>query len=176
MEIKTLRITGLSTLIITLMLSVSSSVNATQVHPQTENLGALGSSSGTERYSTGLSVTAHEAERNDTGNLLSITWGIENTSDGNVSLTWITDRTYTYTGPYFSGTTVTSGDGATRFHPIMDQKGKCLCSGNTASDFKRNIRPGEQVTYWSLYSVPTDMESLTLEVPGFEPIEDIPIS
>ena len=58
----------------------------------------------------------------------------------------------------------------------MDATGACLCSGNLSFDFKEKIQPGEKVAYWSMYSVPEDVDAITLEIPGFEPIEDIPIS
>ncbi len=77
---------------------------------------------------------------------------------------------------YFSGVTITSHNGTMRHHPIMDENGGCLCSGNLSFDFKEEIHPGEQVAYWSMYSVPEDVDTITLEIPGFEPIEDIPIS
>lgn len=58
----------------------------------------------------------------------------------------------------------------------MDGDGACLCSGISSIDFKDRIHPDEQVAYWSMYSVPEDVDAITLEIPGFEPIEDIPIS
>ena len=76
----------------------------------------------------------------------------------------------------YSGVTITSNDREKRFHPIMDGDNNCLCSGNVSIDFKESIGPGEQVAYWSMYSVPEDVDTITLEIPGFEPIEDIPIS
>lgn len=77
---------------------------------------------------------------------------------------------------YFSGVTAISSDGSNRYHPVMDGENDCLCSGKLSIDFKENIGPGEQVAYWSMYSVPEDVDAITLEIPGFEPIEDIPIS
>ena len=58
----------------------------------------------------------------------------------------------------------------------MDSATECLCSGNTSTEFLAIIDPGEKVAYWSMYSVPEDVDAITLEIPGFEPIEDIPIS
>ncbi|OLT24669.1 hypothetical protein BJF83_06545 [Nocardiopsis sp. CNR-923] len=89
---------------------------------------------------------------------------------------WLRDRSYTYAGQNFAGVTATSPETGTRYHPVMDGEGACLCSGSTSNDLVQILNPGEQVAYWSLFSVPTDLDSVTVEIPNFDPIEDIPIS
>ncbi|MFE3457673.1 hypothetical protein ACFXKD_09005 [Nocardiopsis aegyptia] len=148
---------------------------AASITPNATDLESLGSASGTESHAD-LIANVHNAESNDAGNLLSVTWSIENPTTDPVVVTWLADRTYTYSGPYFSAVTALSSDGSTRFHPIMDGSGECICSGNTSSNFSERVEPGESMAYWSMYSVPNDVESVTVEIPGFEPIEDVPIS
>ncbi|QUX31918.1 hypothetical protein KGD83_23045 [Nocardiopsis akebiae] len=89
---------------------------------------------------------------------------------------WLRDRSYSYTGQNFAGVTMANSDEGTRYHPIMDGNGTCLCSGSISNDLVQNLGSGDEVTYWSLFSVPDDIESVTVEIPNFDPIEDIPIS
>jgi len=169
------RIIFLSLLALTIPFTISSSANAS-LPPMSEDMEPLGDSHSNASISSGLTAEVNEAKRNERGNFISITWSLKNTSDKRVVITWMAGRTYKYEGPYFSGVTIFMPEKETRFHPIMDGIGNCLCSGNNSPDFKERIEPGEKVSYWSLYSIPNEKESLTVEIPGFEPIEDIPIS
>ncbi|WP_241479645.1 hypothetical protein [Nocardiopsis lucentensis] len=166
----------LATLTALLLTNTPGSTGASSTPPLKTNLDSLGSAYGNWPRSNGLNAHVHQANRNESENLLSVVWSIENPASQSVSITWIADRSYTYTGPYFSGVTVVTTDESSRFHPVMDGAGSCVCSGDTAHDFKRQIPPNEQVAYWSLFSVPSDVESVTVEIPGFDPIEDVPIS
>jgi hypothetical protein len=158
------------------IIAISAGLSSASPLPRIENLDSLGNSSGNTGRSANLTAEVNQATRNESGNLLSVVWSIENNSEDRVVVTWIADRSYTYSGPYFSGVTVLSSDGGTRYHPVMDGSGECLCSGNTSSNFKERIEPEEKVAYWSLFSVPKNVETLTIEIPEFDPIEDIPIS
>ncbi|WP_249188517.1 DUF4352 domain-containing protein [Nocardiopsis sp. MG754419] len=172
--LKRLRFALLTALVVTLPISASSSVLAA---PRTDDLETLGTASSNEERSNGFSAEAHLAERGESGSFVSVTWSIENIGNAAAYFNWPSGRSYMYSNlNYFSGVTVTSDDGAARHHPLMDATGNCLCSGNLSFDFKEQINPGEQVAYWSMYSVPEDVDTVTLEIPGFEPIEDIPIS
>lgn len=136
----------------------------------------LGSAEGNESQSQGLTVEANQTKRNERGNLISIDWSVTNETDSDVPLTWLHEQqTYTYNGNFYSGVTIVDPESDTRYHPIMDQAGKCVCAGNTSNRFYNQVTAGGHSAYWSLFSTPSDVETLTLEVPGFEPIEDIPI-
>ncbi|GAB3700369.1 hypothetical protein GCM10028793_26670 [Nocardiopsis oceani] len=126
--------------------------------------------------SAGITAEAHLAERNERGNLVSITWSLENSTDDAVNISWLSGTSYMYDGPFYSGVTAESADGSQRFHPVMDGAGNCVCSGMVSADFKERLQPADKVAYWSMFSVPEDVDEVTLEIPEFEPIEDIPIS
>lgn len=154
---------------------LTSSASAS-ITPDSKEIEALGASHGNDSESSSLIAEVNSAERNESGNLLSVTWSIENTGNDSSVLVWLTDLSYIYKGgAYFSGVTAISSE-SIRYHPIMDGSGECLCAGNTSEDFRQRVSPGEKMTYWSMYSVPEDLESITIEIPGFDPIEDIPIS
>ncbi|GAA3725827.1 hypothetical protein [Salinactinospora qingdaonensis] len=58
----------------------------------------------------------------------------------------------------------------------MDTETHCLCSGDTKPpEFAAVVGPNEEVTYWSMYSIPEDVTEVTVEIPGFEPVEDVPV-
>ena len=157
-------------------LGISSSASASSLPSTPASLEVLGSADGKDAASADLIADVNSVERNEEGNLTSVTWSITNENTNPVVLTWLHDQSYSYSGPYFSGVTAISGDEGKRFHPVMDGSGKCLCSGNTSQNFSERIIAGKTTTYWSLFSIPSSVESLTVEIPGFEPIEDIPIS
>lgn len=144
--------------------------------PKTDHLDSLGTSESNDADSENLSSEVHAAERGESS-MLAVTWSIENNGESRVAFDWPSGTTYMYSNSlYYSGVTATSSSEGMRFHPIMDSNGECLCSGDTSLDFKGQIGPGEKVAYWSMFSVPEDVDSIDLEIPGFEPIEDIPIS
>ncbi|MEU0491737.1 hypothetical protein ABZ249_21085 [Nocardiopsis sp. NPDC006139] len=176
MKNKATRRIGLLSASVGMSLAFSIGVSSASHTPKFEDLESLGESQGVEERSSSLVAEANQAGRNTEGNLLSITWSIKNEGNERVVLTWLAGRSYLYTGGNYAGVTVVDSEGASRYHPIMDNLGSCLCSGSSSSTFKKRIEPGEQVTYWSVYSVPGDVENVTLEIPGFEPIENIPIS
>lgn len=163
-----------ATSITTLILAVG--VSSASPLPRVEDLDTLGSAQGNSNESTNLTAEVHQVERSSEGNLVSVTWSIKNDGNERVVLAWLSDRTYTYSGPNFAGVTTLSEEFTTRYHPIMDSAGSCLCSGKTSNDFSQRVEPGEQVAYWSLFSIPDDVQRLTVEIPNFSPIEEIPIS
>ncbi|WP_231972553.1 hypothetical protein [Nocardiopsis alborubida] len=157
-----------------LVFSVGTSTSAA---PTQNDFEALGTAPGNETSSSSLTAEVNVAEENESGNLLAVTWSIENSGSEPVVLTWLTDLSYTYSGgAYFSGVTAFSPENGTRYHPIMDGEGECLCAGNVSNDFEQRVDSEEKMTYWSMYSVPSDLETISVEIPGFDPIEDIPIS
>ncbi|WP_306369181.1 hypothetical protein [Nocardiopsis sp. CC223A] len=155
---------------------MSVGVSSASPMPSARDLDVLGSSQGNGRQSGNLTAEVNQAENNSQGNLLSVTWSIENTGTERVVLTWLEGKTYTYSGANYAGVTITQSNGGTRYHPVMDGSGECLCSGDNSSTFRERIEPGEKISYWSMFSVPTGVERISVEIPGFDPIEDIPIS
>ncbi len=163
-------------LMLVLPFGTASSVLAAPA-PQTENLDSLGTAESNDSISAGLTAEAHAAERNESGNLLSVAWSVENQGDAQATFNWPHGTTYMYhNANSYSGVTVSSSDEGQRYHPVMDSEGDCLCSGNINVDSKSTIEPGEKVAYWSMYSVPLDVNEIDLEIPGFDAIENIPVS
>lgn len=169
------RCLGFLIVAISIPLTTSAGASTVPTHP-TNDLEVLGTSTGNAEESRNLTAEVHQAERDDSASFLSLTWGIENTGDSQASMLWLRDRSYSYTGQNFAGVTMVNPDEGERYHPIMDGNGTCLCSGSISNDLVQNLGSGDKVTYWSLFSVPDDIDSVTVEIPNFDPIEDIPIS
>lgn len=168
------QIARLGALILIAPFVVATSASASTT-PKGNNLGSLGSASGIEDRSSNLTLEVQKVEKDDTENLLSVTWSVENTGSDGTSLTWLNEGSYQYSGPFFSAVNITASESEKRFHPVMDGTGSCLCSGNTSSSFVRRVDPGDKVSYWSLFSIPSDVESIDLEAPGFEPVEGVTV-
>lgn len=175
MERFSYKIALLSIIIIT-PLSTSASAAAVTANFPTESLESLGHATGNAQHSIDLIAEVNQAERDESNAFLSVIWSIENDGQDRSVLTWLSNSTYIYGGSHFSGITITSPETGHKYYPIMDSEGFCLCSGNTSNNIKNGLNPGDKISYWSTYSVPSDAKTLTVEIPGFDPIEDIPIS
>ena len=159
-----------------IVLSLATKPEAAEITSKVTNLQVLGSTQGNQEETAQLIAEVNLAEMSADKDVLSVTWSIKNTGDTNVVLTWLHQGSYTYTGSFLSGVTASSPETKTKYHPLMDGVGECVCSGNISSDFTRNLSPEEKLTYWSLYPTQKEVETVTIEIPGFDPIEDIPIS
>ncbi|MFI6575068.1 hypothetical protein ACIBFB_04650 [Nocardiopsis sp. NPDC050513] len=163
-------------LAIIVALSTSTGISAAHPTPRTGDLESLGTSQSSAPVSSSLAAEVHQVERDETGSFLSVTWSIENIGNGQEGIAWLRDGAYLYDGQGFSGVSTLDPAEGTRYHPVMDGTGSCLCSGERNNEFIAALNPGEQVAYWSLFSVPADLETVTVEIPNFDPIEDVPIS
>ncbi|WP_444964316.1 hypothetical protein [Nocardiopsis sp. M1B1] len=157
-------------------LLMSTGVSTAAPTSQTGNLETLGTEEGSNALSSNLVAEVHQAQRDEADVFLSVTWSIENTGESQAPLAWLRDGSYTYSGQNFAGVTAMSPEEGTRYRPIMDEEGYCLCSGEESNELIDVLNPGEKIAYWSLFSVPDDIDSVTVEIPNFDPIEDIPIS
>ncbi|HLU98208.1 MAG TPA: hypothetical protein VKZ89_15330, partial [Thermobifida alba] len=96
-----------------------------------------------------------------------------------IGLGELQNRTYDYFG-------VTEGSGLVlidetkglRFHPYIDSDEDCVCAGadHAPNVFDLITEPGTQNTYWASYQLPPDVETVTVEIPGFLPVKDVPVS
>ncbi|WP_238580713.1 hypothetical protein [Streptomonospora alba] len=123
------------------------------------------------------SVTANvlELTRSDSG-LTKITVEVNNNSDRNLHDNRFSNPIYDYREPIFSGITLADHNIQTRFHPLMDKENFCLCSGYVPRlPYTPYVKPEESVDYWAMYSIPEDVKNVDVEIPGFDPIEDVPV-
>ncbi|GAA4934345.1 hypothetical protein GCM10023224_13600 [Streptomonospora halophila] len=89
---------------------------------------------------------------------------------------WFSNPTYIYREPVFSGVTLLDENQNVRHNPVMDEQDYCSCSGySPRSPYAPFVRPGESVDYWAMYYIPENTKSVDVKIPGFDPIEDVPV-
>ena len=58
----------------------------------------------------------------------------------------------------------------------MNEDAARLCGRDSSGTIEARIEPGDTVPYWSLYSVPAEVETGTVEVPGFGDVSETPVA
>jgi hypothetical protein len=62
--------------------------------------------------------------------------------------------------------------GKKKYFVVQDSHGDCLCSRQL-----KELSPGAQVALWAKFPpVPDEVQKITVEIPHFPPLEDLPIS
>lgn len=83
-------------------------------------------------------------------------------------------KTYGVLGELFTLDKVTLVDTANKkkYLVVKDSEGVCVCS-----ELKDDAEPGTQFNLWAKFPAPPDtVQKITVIVPGFEPIEAVPIA
>lgn len=143
------------------------------------SLPSIGSTTASKSTWTGARVEINELKRSTTGHYTLLTWTLHNDSGATISLDKFRNTTYFYP----SGT---SGDGlvlidetqGVRFNTYIDEEDDCLCAGvdHIPGQFRLQTKPGSHTTYWASYQLSEDTEKVTIEIPGFLPVKDVPVS
>ncbi|GAB3475977.1 hypothetical protein [Nocardiopsis coralliicola] len=122
-------------------------------------------------------VSVNDVTRSGQGNYATITWTIS--IHGDETYETKSDArggTYRYNDRSVFRTLVKDSETGKTFHPLQDSDGFCLCTGNFYPKSSMDeVNDGETATYWSSYRISDDVSEVSLHVPGFEPVEDIPI-
>lgn len=143
----------------------SASVQPTPA-PSTEASGALASAEGEV---PGLTVELEELKRT-AGDTLTLKLAFVNTGQQEV----VMDQ---FGGPGFnmwsiSGITLVDIVGKKKYFTASDSEGKCLCSVDISA-----LQPRARVSLWAKFPAPPpDVQSISVMIPRFAPIEEIPIS
>jgi hypothetical protein len=73
-----------------------------------------------------------------------------------------------------AGASLVDGEAKKAYLTIIDSEGVCLCSGDLDSV---SVPPGESVELYADFGgVPDDVERIDVQVPGFPPVTEVPIS
>ena len=141
---------------------------------------ALGSSEANNSNWDGAVVKINELKRSETGDYAQLIWTLDNKSSTYISLSYLQNETYNYLGTAeASGLVLLDESSGIRFHPYIDSAGECLCAGadySTPEMFALITDSGYQNTYWASYRLPPEVDKVTIEIPGFHPIKDVPVS
>ncbi|GAB3210203.1 hypothetical protein GCM10027294_27610 [Marinactinospora endophytica] len=146
--------------------------------PENPSIPSLGSSASSRTNWEGAEVEVNELKRSSTGGYTSLTWTLHNNSTETISLGEMRNKIYYYKGSHDgSGVALIDEENSYRYNPFIDSNEKCLCAGadHSPAKFKLLTEPGESTTYWASYQLSEDTETVTVEIPGFLPIKDVPV-
>lgn len=125
----------------------------------------------------GGTAKVNALDQTDNG-FTSLAWTLVNEGTETITLRAnVVGDTYLYNGQPFSGITILDESEQNRYHPLMDEDGGCLCSGGEGSppEFVTVVGGNRHATYSSMFQLPEEVDAVTVEIPGFEPIEDVPV-
>ncbi len=103
----------------------------------------------------------------DAGGTVTLRFQLANDGDAKV-------KTYGVLGQYFSLDAVSLIDAANKkkYLVVKDSEGKCLCS-----ELKEDVNKGTRFNLWAKFPAPpAEVQKIGVIVPGFEPIESVPIT
>jgi hypothetical protein len=111
--------------------------------------------------------------------------GLKRTSGGMVTLKFtlindssdkfiIADQLHGVAGGYnISGVNLVDAAGKKKYQVVVDSEGSCLCS----SGLPYQVEPSSRLSLWAKFPAPPDnVEKVTVVIPHFIPMEDVPIS
>lgn len=177
-----LLIAGLLT--VTLVLSTPSahaqdSVENTSSSPSETTLPSLGSTTAILSEWEGARIEINELTRSTTGQYTLLTWTLYNNSKTAIRLHHFKNSVYLYpSGSSGNGLVLIDEERGIRFNTYIDSEGGCLCAGADHNFVSFDLRtdPGNANTYWASYQIPEETKKVTIEIPGFHPVKDVPIS
>jgi hypothetical protein len=147
---------------------VTTSSAAPAAQPATS--GALASADGEK---PGTRVDILELKRTS-GGTLNLKFALVNNSDKRlaVSAQWLGDQDLTVNAyRNVSGIHLIDPVNKKKYFVITDAEKKCVCSTEVA-----DVEPGGKVNLWAKFPAPpTDVQKVSIEVPHFQPIDDVPI-
>ncbi|MDA0563234.1 hypothetical protein LG943_02650 [Streptomonospora sp. S1-112] len=117
-----------------------------------------------------------ELTRSESSELTVLTVRITNNGTENIHANNFSNPVYDYRHTHLSGVTLLDNSSSTRHHPLIDAETNCLCSGYVSlSPYDPLIEPNQSTDYWTTYRVPSDTTTVSVEIPGFDPIDDVPV-
>ncbi|MDS1270941.1 hypothetical protein RIF23_11590 [Lipingzhangella sp. LS1_29] len=171
-----LLLAGTSTLALALAAAPAGATLPMADDPDNGSTESLETGEGNQNQSDGTLVEVKSLERSASNGFTSLTWSVINNTTGSLDTADFMGDAFSYSDRGFGGIILVDESTETDYHPIMDSEGSCICSGDQRpSEFRSPVGSNETVSYWNLYSIPGDVDAVTVQVPGYEPIEDVPI-
>ncbi|RNL83493.1 hypothetical protein EFW17_15960 [Halostreptopolyspora alba] len=126
-------------------------------------------------------VEVNQLRQTESGGYTSLTWSLQNNESKDIDIIEFKNETYTYGikgKTEAAGVALVDEEKGVRYYPLKDSSEEevCLCSGaERTSTFQNSVSDGEKATYWSAFNLPEDVSTVTVDIPKFEPIEDVQI-
>ncbi|MFC4560696.1 hypothetical protein ACFO4E_02370 [Nocardiopsis mangrovi] len=141
-----------------------------------EEIPVLASADASESGWGDSSIDVNRLEVSEDGGYATLTYTVHYEGSGRVGLVDFQNTTYLYTAYGHSGVVLVDEENGFRYNPAFDSTGQCMCAVNTAApEMARDLESGDSATYWASYLISEDTTSVNVEVPGFDPVADIPI-
>ena len=151
--------------------SVATAAPAAAPPPQAAAKGAIASADG-ERSGTRIDIT--ELKRTS-GGTVNLKFVIVNNTDKNVDVhsSWLGDNAVSKDSYRdVSGVHLIDPVNKKKYFVVTDAEKHCVCSTEIA-----DVKAGTQVNVWAKFPAPpADVQKVTIEIPHFQPIDDVPIA
>ncbi|MEO3805696.1 OmpA family protein [Nonomuraea sp. B1E8] len=115
--------------------------------------------------------------RRDAGGYVLLTWTVHNRDDLPLNV-WTSSKDSSGLYEESSTTAITLEAGDRRYRTVRDADARVAIG----PDLQRlglddyTVEKGEQYTLWAMFKPPADVSRVTVRIPGFEPVSDVPIS
>ncbi|WP_068922885.1 OmpA family protein [Planobispora rosea] len=115
--------------------------------------------------------------RCDAGGYVTLTWTIRNDDDATINA-W--SSSYDWFSVYAEASTSAAAlvSGERRYRAVRDADHNSSLGPNLLSTpyDQYMVEKGEQYTLWAMFKPPAGLSHVTVQIPGFEPVPDVPIS
>jgi hypothetical protein len=123
---------------------------------------------------TGLQLQVNSVKRDSTG-IVTVTWTIINNGKGPVhTFNAFSDEVDGYYGLSVSNVQIVDQAQQLKYHPLIDTKMICYCSQGASAD--DNLTPGNKIALQDLYKPDPGVTKVDVEVAGFEPAKNVPVT
>ncbi|GAA3754684.1 hypothetical protein HDA32_004293 [Spinactinospora alkalitolerans] len=127
----------------------------------------------------GANAEVNQIQRSESSNYTSLTWSVRNNSQQDINFTDFSESGYVYEVLSTSGVTLLDEKNGIRYYPYIDSEEHCVCSGpgysSGSGQFHAIVQPEGYATYWDAYKLSEDTTEVTVEIPGFLPIQNVPV-
>jgi hypothetical protein len=141
-----------------------------------EELPVIASADASNASWEGSTVDVNSLDVSESGGYATLTYTITS-ANASIRDSEFQNSTYLYTGYGMTGIVLVDTENGYRYNTALDSTGQCMCSVNTASTLEmvRTVEAGRSATFWASYLISEETTSVSVEVPGFEPVTDIAV-
>ncbi|PSK91308.1 hypothetical protein CLV63_12034 [Murinocardiopsis flavida] len=179
------KLSAMLALVALLTASLSASASADGSASQTGKLPVLGKAEFTGEMSANAgkndakaTVEVNSLKRAKDGELTTLMYTVRNEheSESYPLTAWSASPTYTYAPIKSMSGAVLDTNEKIRYHNLTDEKFYCFCSNTNGTSTADVIEAGSHGVVWGSFLIPKEVKSVTVRVPGFSAIKDVPIN
>lgn len=113
----------------------------------------------------------------DAAGVVTLTWTLTNDGQEDFQAAGGTFNSISeYAGDTVSDVSLLDSEHKVRYHTLRDEKSHyCVCTTLSVTGTHTFIKPGHSAAYYNTFTLPTDLTKITVEIPGFAGVKDLPI-